>query len=458
MDPQRIQHLLSRETTYVADTRFSWELQYMIIDDGLPVLRSTIASDSLDNSVFCPKTQRSPLILLYIRQKRVYYRHGTANWLSIDSKTWLDILTKFDVLPSFLELLHSNNGGTMAYKSYNSYHRLDTPAQSDGISADKLTKAFHVAYKMGNWGNQEYAIYARQCFTSSRSFVLVMGSPQSIDLQRVYRMLQRRVSANILSITLALQSAALAYLEEIRWSADYKVQDLEVRTGIGSFRNAYEEALPITHLAFDKDLQTTKEWIQNALMWGSYRARLNLEALLTHIKQYEQFCSTNGDNGLSEAALDNLQSACQMQVELAINQHLQMALLLARANAQLDVTAALIAQRDTQININIAQTAQRNSLLNVEIAREAKRESELMRGIAAVTMIFLPATFVATFFSMVFFHVGEEDSVRFVVDRRIWLYPTVALPCTLFISTWYLGWAYGWTLDGAKRMQAREGR
>lgn len=95
-----------------------------------------------------------------------------------------------------------------------------------------------------------------------------------------------------------------------------------------------------------------------------------------------------------------------------------------------------MSQRDTQLNIDIARATRHDSELNVEIAKAAKTDSELMRGIAVVTMIFLPATFVATFFSMVFFHVGEENELRFMVDRRIWFYPAVSVPLTVLIAIW----------------------
>jgi Mg2+ and Co2+ transporter CorA len=102
--------------------------------------------------------------------------------------------------------------------------------------------------------------------------------------------------------------------------------------------------------------------------------------------------------------------------------------LYARVAAQQDVTKTLIAQWDTQINI--------------EIAKAAKRDSELMKGITVVTMVFLPATFMATFFSMVFWHVGAEKKVHLLVNRWIWLYPAVTLPLMVTVLTWY--WAFSW--------------
>jgi hypothetical protein len=55
-----------------------------------------------------------------------------------------------------------------------------------------------------------------------------------------------------------------------------------------------------------------------------------------------------------------------------------------------------------------------------------------------VAMIFLPATFVAIHFSMVFFHVGDECPVRLMVGHHIWLYPAVAVPLTVMRSSFGL--------------------
>ena len=51
-----------------------------------------------------------------------------------------------------------------------------------------------------------------------------------------------------------------------------------------------------------------------------------------------------------------------------------------------------------------------------------------MRRIAAVTTIFLPATFLATFFSMMFFHTDEGIVLK--VSSTIWVY----FVCTAVLS------------------------
>lgn len=93
-----------------------------------------------------------------------------------------------------------------------------------------------------------------------------------------------------------------------------------------------------------------------------------------------------------------------------------------------------MAQLDTQVNIAVAEATQRGS--------------ELMRGIAAVAMIFLPATFVATFFSMIFFHSYYKQQLKLAIDGRMWWYPAVALPLTAGLTAWYFAWAFSLLAKG----------
>ena len=58
----------------------------------------------------------------------------------------------------------------------------------------------------------------------------------------------------------------------------------------------------------------------------------------------------------------------------------------------------MIAQNDNQTNIAIAEASRR-------IAFETKRDSDAMKTIAALTMIYLPATFVAV-----------SQSIQFLID------------------------------------------
>ncbi|WQF78785.1 hypothetical protein CDEST_03799 [Colletotrichum destructivum] len=77
---------------------------------------------------------------------------------------------------------------------------------------------------------------------------------------------------------------------------------------------------------------------------------------------------------------------------------------------------------------------------NMIIASRTKVDSSQMKSIALLTMIFLPATFVATLFSMTFFNwqPNSKDG-EVVVSPRIWIYAVIAGGLTMItLITWFL--------------------
>lgn len=75
---------------------------------------------------------------------------------------------------------------------------------------------------------------------------------------------------------------------------------------------------------------------------------------------------------------------------------------------------------------------------NLKIATDTHEDSGQMRSIALLTMIFLPATFVASLFSTGFFNWDADDGEK-VLSPYIWIYPaaTVGLTILVFVA-WYL--------------------
>ncbi|KAI8627906.1 hypothetical protein F5Y19DRAFT_465525 [Xylariaceae sp. FL1651] len=66
---------------------------------------------------------------------------------------------------------------------------------------------------------------------------------------------------------------------------------------------------------------------------------------------------------------------------------------------------------------------------NLTIARDNMNDGKQMKSIALVTMVFLPATFVATLFSMTFFNLDSS---------YIWLYPSITIPLTVMVLSVYV--------------------
>jgi hypothetical protein len=98
---------------------------------------------------------------------------------------------------------------------------------------------------------------------------------------------------------------------------------------------------------------------------------------------------------------------------------------------QVQTIYTLISQRDSQSHIMMAAASRR-------LAELSRKDSTDMRIIAAVTLVFLPATFTATLFSSSFFNFQPPTSDR--VSSWIWLYWTItaALTAVVLGGWWHL--------------------
>ena len=85
---------------------------------------------------------------------------------------------------------------------------------------------------------------------------------------------------------------------------------------------------------------------------------------------------------------------------------------------------------ETEMSIGVAQDSRTMGLAS-------KHDSTAMKAFAALTVVFLPGTFVASLFSMSMFDWQAETES--VIASRFWIYWVVTIPLTLAtICAWYL--------------------
>lgn len=87
-----------------------------------------------------------------------------------------------------------------------------------------------------------------------------------------------------------------------------------------------------------------------------------------------------------------------------------------------------------QVNNLVSQNHSHSATI---IARETRKDSSSMKTIAALTMLFLPATFIATVFGMSFFDYSDHG---ILVSGHWWLYVVITVPTTLLIFIIWLAW------------------
>ena len=143
MDASETSDWLERDTAY-ANHGHGWCLEYLSVTSSLVTRGFCRPHDEHSNGIFDTKVVEADLTVVYLRQKRQYLHEATYSAISTDESTWRTLLETFNVLPSFIEILHSNNGGSLKHITY-------APAKDSGKSdsnIESIPLAFHVGYKL----------------------------------------------------------------------------------------------------------------------------------------------------------------------------------------------------------------------------------------------------------------------------------------------------------------------
>ncbi|KAG9201515.1 hypothetical protein G6514_005713 [Epicoccum nigrum] len=94
-------------------------------------------------------------------------------------------------------------------------------------------------------------------------------------------------------------------------------------------------------------------------------------------------------------------------------------------------------RKDIAMNLVFNLVTQQDAATGTQIAREAKADGTSVKIIAALTMVFLPGTFLSSVFGMA------------SLDRASWwLYLAITIPMTLVVLTVWWVWLY-WSGIGA---------
>ena len=370
--------------------------------------------------------------IVFMPQRRRYPRGSTVNTYGVNLSSWLKILSSGDILPDAVEILHENNGGWGIHISDCSDVKGKSCITTNAnILLGKQACAYHVWMKPRPWWHEEHFVYARHDFHSGKNFLLVAGSSLDSTLQNLrMRFDSATTSPHLFSILLALTTSWIKDLGRFVWDQDFATQKLESDTGWSLVGHTQLRPLPPAKLSLRRDLVTTKETLSHASRASeSYHELFNFLSKKVH---------------LLPAATPS--PSCRIdQFEAVFLQHS------IRQWHQKQQADALKARIDAQWNAVNALVAQHNNSLNYQIAADSRTDTVIMRRISFVTIAFLPATFLATFFSMIFF---DMNAGHITVSPMIWIYVVCVVPVTLVIA-WQSS-TLGLTL-GLSRIWKREG-
>ena len=114
----------------------------------------------------------------------------------------------------------------------------------------------------------------------------------------------------------------------------------------------------------------------------------------------------------------------------------------ARTKARTELFYNLANQRDSRTNIGLADTSRHIADETRKIAQDTRRDSSSMITVAALTLLFLPGTFVSTVFSMIFFDNGVDDQGRptLAIMPQWWYFIAATVPLTVLVFGYWAYW------------------
>ena len=359
-------------------------------------------------------------VVIFVKQKRRVFPPNSYSEIQLGSKRWHILLEHLHVLPPAIQGLHDNNGGHGIYVS--SCVSGGTHACTRPFSADEPC-AYHIWFKLGTWNDIEHFIYARYDFHTGSSIILDAGTNGELHAEKLIERLQGVPNIHIFNVILALLGLWFYQTDDYRWQLDYATQAIESKTGYSSSVSSTMKPLALQQLTLTKDIALAADRVQ-----GSITTATNLANLFQFAQdQWKQFVTT------LETSPAPPKSPPSRDITALSNALLQ---LLSQVTAQLHQMRGLKIRVEAQFHIINSLIAQRDNQANIDLASAALMDTEIMRDVSFVTYLFLPGTFLATFFSMVFFERNSNSSL--VVSEWIWIYFACAVPLTLGLASRYV--------------------
>lgn len=108
-------------------------------------------------------------------------------------------------------------------------------------------------------------------------------------------------------------------------------------------------------------------------------------------------------------------------------------------------------RKDIAMNLVFNLVTQQDSETNTSIARATRDDSSAMKIIAALTMVFLPATAVSGFFGMAFF---DNQNGVVVMAHDWWLFIATTIPITIIlVAIWQIWLSWTDLIQGLQKMR-----
>jgi Mg2+ and Co2+ transporter CorA len=416
MDPEAASNFIDEDSKYVDASMISSQT-LRSIDIGDRAV-SEIEFKSIDDPELAKILNPSMITqdgsrVIFIPIKRVFQSQSSMYCrFSITRELWLRMLHSVSIPPNVLELLHDHAGGHTSFVTH----------CNDDEDLDSGRCAYHVCVKVCTWLGEEHFLYARHDFHTKSNLFIVATSSDGGVAHKLISHFEGQSRPHLLSVVLAVTTAWVDTVRAISWNLDCATQRMESETGFTNLSFQAIRPLSPQQLSLKREFAAVRQSLRAAARATNHLGDI-FAFLKSEIANYQaahhphhvmvEFCLTKLDKYLLRAY--------QQRLDQNKAQYVQLTQLIRRLDTQWEAVNALMAAHNNQLMIGMAQ--------------DSRSDSVLMRRIALVTIIFLPATFMATFFSMSFFHVADGN---LNVSRWIWLHAVCTVPLTLV-----LGLAYG---------------
>lgn len=389
-------------------------------------VRETDALEAREMAALPRGSQR----IVFIDQRRRYSSQSTHINISISRGSWMKLLRQFDIPPTAVELLHENNGGSFQHVSYchdNPQHPCLTP-----FARNERACAYHLCFKLCVW-TLEHFIYWRYDFHSGTAFIMVAGTSNREQIRRLISQFRGQGSVEPFAVFHAIACAWAAEVESDRWKLDFSTLEFESLTGVSPLLFYGVDPLPKEKLRLRTDMAAMQDSLRCIHRASAHTGKLFefLKGSLWRFREITRSPRHGSKEWDGEENEDLPPRYYHQQLSDALDQRIS------QQHSQTDQIGVLLSRVEMQWSVVNALLAHHSNDLNVDMARDARTESVLMRRIAFVTIVFLPATFMATFFSMGFFQVGDGDG-GLHVSPWIWLYVACTAPLTVLMAARYL--------------------
>jgi hypothetical protein len=111
---------------------------------------------------------------------------------------------------------------------------------------------------------------------------------------------------------------------------------------------------------------------------------------------------------------------------------------------------------NNEIQLSFHTVTQMNAQLSLQISRSARTDGTLMKTVAVLTLVFLPATFLSAVFSMSFF--SYDNGEEWKMSSSIWIYFAWAIPVTVLTTGLWIWWQKSLSnaIDGTNEKDIKE--